>query len=290
MPDNHHTKYLLSDHSLPRSWYNIVPDLPQAPPPLLHPGTHQPVTAADLAPLFPSGLIQQELSTDRFIPIPEPVLEAYSLWRPTPLYRARNLEQQLQTPARIYYKYEGASPIGSHKGNTAVPQIFYNQREGVKKVCTETGAGQWGSALAMAGAFFGVEVEVFMVKVSYQQKPFRRSVMQTFGATVHASPTELTEAGRSILARDPSSPGSLGIAISEAVEVTVRSGSAADCTLSPDQFAIGTMKGLAESSTNLRMPLATRRRVAGARSFLRPKMLLLGIDQSMHSAAVRHFC
>ena len=175
-------------------------------------------------PLFPMALIQQEVSTERYIEIPDPVRSVYAQWRPSPLYRARRLEKALDTPARIYYKYEGVSPVGSHKPNTAVPQAFYNREEGVKKLSTETGAGQWGSALAMAGAFFGVEVEVFMVKVSYEQKPYRRSMMQTFGASVHASPSNLTDAGRSILAKNPENMGSLGIAISEAVEVAAKSG------------------------------------------------------------------
>ena len=224
MPDNIHTKYLLSENEMPRAWYNIVADMPNPPTPTLHPGTRQPVTADDLAPLFPMALIQQEVSTERYIEIPTPVRSVYAQWRPSPLYRARRLEKALDTPARIYYKYEGVSPVGSHKPNTSVPQAFYNKEEGVKKLSTETGAGQWGSALAMAGAFFGVEVEIFMVKVSYEQKPYRRSFMQTFGASVHASPSNLTDAGRSILAKDSENMGSLGIAISEAVEVAAKSG------------------------------------------------------------------
>jgi tryptophan synthase beta chain len=224
MPDNVHTKYLLSEDQMPRTWYNIMPDLPTPPEPVLHPGTHQPVTPDDLAPLFPMALIIQEVSTEPYIEIPEPVRQIYTQWRPSPLFRARRLEKALDTPARIYYKYEGVSPVGSHKPNTAVPQAYYNKQEGVKKLSTETGAGQWGSALAMAGAFFDMDIEVFMVKVSYQQKPYRRNLMQTFGATVHASPTNLTDAGRSILAADPENMGSLGIAISEAVEVAAKSG------------------------------------------------------------------
>ncbi len=224
MPDNIHTKYLLSENEMPRAWYNIVADMPNPPTPTLHPGTKQPVTADDLAPLFPIALIQQEVSTERYIEIPSPVRSVYAQWRPSPLYRARRLEKALDTPARIYYKYEGVSPVGSHKPNTSVPQAFYNKEEGVKKLSTETGAGQWGSALAMAGAFFGVEVEIFMVKVSYEQKPYRRSMMQTYGASVHASPSNLTDAGRSILAKDSENMGSLGIAISEAVEVAAKSG------------------------------------------------------------------
>ncbi len=224
MPDNIHTKYLLNEDEMPRTWYNIMADMPHPPVPPLHPGTKQPVTPDDMAPLFPMALIQQEVSTERYIEIPEPIRQVYMQWRPSPLYRARRLEKALDTPARIYYKYEGVSPVGSHKPNTAVAQAFYNKEEGIKKLSTETGAGQWGSALAMAGAFFNMEVEVFMVKVSYQQKPYRRSMMHTYGASVHASPTNLTDAGRSILAQDPENMGSLGIAISEAVEVAVKSG------------------------------------------------------------------
>ncbi len=224
MPDNIHTKYLLSEDETPRSWYNIMPDLPKPPAPILHPGTKQPVTPDDLAPLFPMALIMQEVSTEPSIEIPEPIRQVYMQWRPTPLFRARRLEEALDTPARIYYKYEGVSPVGSHKPNTAVAQVYYNKQEGVKKISTETGAGQWGSALAMAGAFFGVDIEIFMVKISYQQKPYRRNMMEAYGATVHASPTNLTDAGRSILAQDPNNMGSLGIAISEAVEVAAKSG------------------------------------------------------------------
>ena len=224
MPDKIHTKYLLTEDQMPRAWYNIMADMPNPPVPPLHPGTKKPVTPDDLAPLFPMALIQQEVSSERYIEIPDPVRQIYAQWRPSPLYRARRLEKALDTPARIYYKYEGVSPVGSHKPNTSVPQAFYNKEEGIKKLSTETGAGQWGSALAMAGAFFGIDVEIFMVKVSYQQKPYRRSMMQTYGATVHASPTNSTDAGRSILANDPENMGSLGIAISEAVEVAAKSG------------------------------------------------------------------
>lgn len=224
MPDNTHVKFLLSEDEMPRAWYNIMADLPKPPPPVLHPGTGQPVGPDDLAPLFPMALILQEVSTERYIEIPEPVRQIYLQWRPSPLYRARRLEKALDTPARIYYKYEGVSPVGSHKPNTAVAQVFYNKQEGVKKLSTETGAGQWGSALAMAGAFFDMEIEIFMVKVSYFQKPYRRNLMEAFGGTVHASPTDLTDAGRGILEKDPDSPGSLGIAISEAVEVAAKSG------------------------------------------------------------------
>ena len=224
MPDQFHTKYLLGEDEIPRAWYNILADMPNPPAPVLHPGTKQPVGPADLAPLFPMALIQQEVSNERYIEIPEPIRQVYTQWRPSPLFRARRLEKALDTPAHIYYKYEGVSPVGSHKLNTAVAQVYYNKEEGVKKLSTETGAGQWGSALALAGSFFGVEIEIFMVKVSYQQKPYRRSLMQAYGATVHASPTDLTDAGRSILVNDPDNPGSLGIAISEAVEVAAKSG------------------------------------------------------------------
>jgi tryptophan synthase beta chain len=224
MPDKVHTKYILNEDEMPRAWYNIIPDLPKPPAPVLHPGTKQPVTPDDLAPLFPMALIMQEVSAEPYIEIPGPVRDVYKQWRPTPLFRARRLEKALDTPARIYYKYEGVSPVGSHKPNTAVAQAFYNKEAGVKKISTETGAGQWGSALAMAGAFFGIDIEIFMVKVSYQQKPYRRSMMEAYGATVHASPTNLTDAGRSILAKDPNNMGSLGIAISEAVEVAAKSG------------------------------------------------------------------
>ena len=191
MVDQLHTKYVLDESEMPKVWYNILPDLPRPLPPVLHPGTKKPVGPDDLAPLFPMALIMQEMSPERYIEIPAPVRDVYRQWRPSPVYRARRLEKALDTPARIYYKYEGVSPVGSHKPNTAVAQVFYNQQEGVKKIATETGAGQWGSSLAMAGTFFGVEIEVFMVKVSYHQKPFRRSMMETYGATVHASPTNL---------------------------------------------------------------------------------------------------
>jgi len=221
---NDRTKFLLGEHDIPKAWYNVLADLPKPLPPVLHPATLQPVGPDDLAPLFPMALIMQEVSPERYIEIPEPVREAYKLYRPTPLIRARRLEKLLDTPARIYYKYEGVSPAGSHKLNTAIAQAFYNKQEGVKKLATETGAGQWGSALSMAGAFFGIDVEVFMVKVSYHQKPYRRNLMEVYGAKVHPSPSPLTEAGRKILEQDPESPGSLGIAISEAVEVAATSG------------------------------------------------------------------
>ena len=212
-------KYLLQEADMPRSWYNIIADLPSPPPPPLHPGTLQPVGPDDLAPLFPAALIGQEVTPDRYVPIPEDVLDVYRLWRPTPLYRARRLEKDLGTPARIYYKYEGGSPAGSHKPNTAVPQAYYNAAEGVTRLTTETGAGQWGSALSFAAALFGVQCEVWMVRASYDQKPYRKMLMETYGATVHPSPSDLTNAGRKILAETPDSTGSLGIAISEAVEV-----------------------------------------------------------------------
>jgi len=211
-------KYILPEDALPRTWYNIVADLPEALPPVLHPGTGQPIGPDDLAPLFPGAIIEQEVATEREIEIPEPVIEVLRQWRPSPLYRARRLERDLDTPARIYYKYEGVSPAGSHKPNTAVAQAFYNREAGVKRVTTETGAGQWGSSLALAGSLFGLEIEVFMVRVSYEQKPYRRAFMETFGASCIASPSDLTEAGRAVLKEHPDSTGSLGIAISEAVE------------------------------------------------------------------------
>ncbi|MEV6830664.1 TrpB-like pyridoxal phosphate-dependent enzyme [Amycolatopsis sp. NPDC051102] len=212
------TKYVLDEADLPTQWYNVIPDLPEPPPPPLHPGTREPVGPEDLAPLFPQALIAQEVTTDRYVDIPEEVREVYRLWRPSPLFRARRLERALGTPARIYYKYEGVSPVGSHKPNTAVPQAFYNAAEGVRRLTTETGAGQWGSALAFACAQYGLECEVWQVRASYDQKPYRKLMMETFGATVHPSPSELTESGRAILKQHPDSTGSLGIAISEAVE------------------------------------------------------------------------
>lgn len=204
---------------MPQQWYNLVADLPVKPPPPLHPKTHQPVKPEDLSPLFPDELIMQEASDERFIDIPAEVVDIYRLWRPTPLIRATRLEKLLKTPARIYYKYEGVSPAGSHKPNTAVPQAWYNAQEGIKNVVTETGAGQWGSSIAFACSLFGLNCEVWQVRASYDQKPYRKLMMQTWGAKVHPSPSTLTEAGREILRMDPSSPGSLGIAISEAVEV-----------------------------------------------------------------------
>ena len=212
------TRYLLDESDLPRAWYNIIPDLPRPLDPVLHPGTKQPIGPADLAPLFPMELIKQEVSQDSWIEIPEPVREVYKLWRPSPLHRALRLEKMLDTPARIYYKNESVSPTGSHKPNTAVAQAFYNMNEGVKRLATETGAGQWGSALSFACKTFNLGCTVYMVKVSYEQKPYRKTLMQTFGATVHPSPTGLTRAGQTILAEHPDCTGSLGIAISEAVE------------------------------------------------------------------------
>jgi len=212
------TKFILDESQIPAQWYNVIPDLPAPPPPPLHPGTGQPVGPDDLAPLFPMELIGQEVTGDRYVDIPGEVIDVYKLWRPTPLFRARRLEKALNTPARIYYKYEGGSPAGSHKPNTAVPQAFYNSREGTKRLTTETGAGQWGSALAFACAQYGLDCEVWMVRASYDQKPHRRTLMQTYGATVHPSPSRATNAGLKVLADDPDSTGSLGIAISEAVE------------------------------------------------------------------------
>ena len=215
-------KYLLPEDRIPRAWHNIAADLPQPPPAVLHPGTGQPIGPADLSPIFPMALILQEVAGERDIEIPRPVREVYKLWRPSPLFRAFRLERALDTPARIFYKYEGVSPAGSHKPNTAVPQAFYNREAGIRKLSTETGAGQWGSSLAFAGALFGLEVKVYMVKVSYQQKPYRRALMETYGATCIPSPSDETDSGRAILAAHPDSPGSLGIAISEAVEVAAK--------------------------------------------------------------------
>jgi tryptophan synthase beta chain len=215
-------KFVLDESRLPTHWYNLAADLPSLPPPPLHPGTRQPIGPADLAPLFPMALIAQEVSVEREIEVPEPVRAIYRQWRPTPLFRARRLEQALQTPARIYYKYEGVSPAGSHKPNTAVAQAFYSRQEGVKRLVTETGAGQWGSALAFAGAVFGLQVDVFMVRVSYNQKPYRRALMETYGARCVPSPSSETASGRAVLESRPDHPGSLGIAISEAVEVAAQ--------------------------------------------------------------------
>jgi len=215
-------QYNLPQDRIPRAWYNIVPDLPTPPAPVLHPGTHQPIGPDDLAPLFPMSLILQEVSQEREIEIPDPVRQVYAQWRPSPLFRARRLEKALDTPAKIFYKYEGVSPAGSHKPNTAIPQAYYNKIEGTKVLSTETGAGQWGSSLSMACNFFGLECKVFMVRISYNQKPYRRALMETFGASVTASPSVETASGRAILAQNPDSNGSLGIAISEAVEIAAQ--------------------------------------------------------------------
>ena len=215
------TKVFLNESEMPRQWYNIVADLPTPMSPPLHPGTGQPVGPDDLAPVFPMNLIEQEVSTERWIDIPEPVLDKLCLWRPSPLYRARNFEKLLDAPVKIYYKNEGVSPPGSHKPNTAVAQAYYNKVFGIKRLSTETGAGQWGSALSMACQMFGLECRVFMVKISYEQKPYRRLMMMTWGADCIPSPSNITQAGRKILEEHPDSPGSLGIAISEAIEDAV---------------------------------------------------------------------
>ncbi|MBT3068256.1 TrpB-like pyridoxal phosphate-dependent enzyme [Rhodoferax sp. U11-2br] len=216
------TKFLLNEDQMPKAWYNLQADLPKPLPVVLHPGTMQPVGPDDLAPLFPMSLILQEVSTEREVEIPEPVRDVYRLWRPAPLYRAHGLEKALGTCAKIYYKYEGVSPAGSHKPNTAVPQAFFNKEAGVKRLVTETGAGQWGTSLAFAGGHYGLQVEVFQVRVSYDQKPYRRAMMETYGARCVASPSIETEYGRSVLAKHPDHRGSLGIAISEAVELAVQ--------------------------------------------------------------------
>ncbi|MFC4912717.1 TrpB-like pyridoxal phosphate-dependent enzyme [Actinomadura gamaensis] len=226
------TRITLDESRLPRRWYNIVPDLPEPPPPPLHPGTRAPLGPDDLTPLFPPDLIAQETSSERYMEIPEPVRDIYRLWRPTPLIRAHRLEKALGTPARIYVKYEGVSPVGSHKPNTAVPQAYYNARAGVRRLTTETGAGQWGSALAFACAQFDLACDVWMVRSSYDQKPYRRTMMELFGAKVHASPSPETSTGAKILSDDPSNPGSLGIAISEAVE---------SATPSDTRYALGSV-------------------------------------------------
>jgi tryptophan synthase beta chain len=215
-------KFLLDEEHLPRYWYNINADLPEPLAPVLHPGTKQPIGPDDLAVIFPRAVIEQEMSTEREVEIPKPVREVYRQWRPSPLFRARRLEKALDTPARIYYKYEGVSPAGSHKPNTAIAQAFYNKQEGVKRITTETGAGQWGSSLALAGTFFGLEIVVYMVRVSFDHKPYRRAYMETLGAECIASPSNTTQAGRAILAEHPDSTGSLGIAISEAVELAAQ--------------------------------------------------------------------
>ncbi|QWD79190.1 TrpB-like pyridoxal phosphate-dependent enzyme [Polynucleobacter sp. MWH-Spelu-300-X4] len=216
------TKYLLDESQMPKSWYNIQADLPKALPAVLHPGTMKPVGPDDLAPLFPMELIMQEVTTEREIEIPQPVQDVYKLWRPAPLFRAHRLEKALGTPAKIFYKYEGVSPAGSHKPNTAIPQAFYNAQAGVKRLTTETGAGQWGTSISFAGNLFGLDVTVFQVRVSYDQKPYRRAVMETYGARCVASPSQETEYGRRVLAERPDHPGSLGIAISESVELAVQ--------------------------------------------------------------------
>ena len=213
------TKFILEENEMPEHWYNIVADMPSKPMPPIAPDTHQPIGPEALAPLFPMELIKQEVSQERFIEIPDEVRDIYKKWRPTPLYRAHGLEKALDTPAKIYYKYEGVSPSGSHKPNTAVPQAYYNKMEGIKRITTETGAGQWGSALSFACKLFDIECEVYMVRISYDQKPYRKMMMNTWGASVVASPSPNTQAGRTILDQDPDSPGSLGIAISEAVEL-----------------------------------------------------------------------
>ncbi len=216
------TKILLDESEMPRRWYNLLADLPSPLPPVLHPGTGQPVGPDDLAPLFPMDLIAQEVTTERYVDIPDEVLDVYRLWRPSPLYRAHRLERALGTPAKIYYKYEGVSPAGSHKPNTAVAQAYYNAKAGIRRLTTETGAGQWGTALAFACAQFGLDCEVWQVRASYDQKPYRKIMIETFGGTIHPSPSDLTNAGRAVLAEHPDSPGSLGIAISEAVEVAAQ--------------------------------------------------------------------
>jgi tryptophan synthase beta chain len=212
------TKIVLPDREIPKQWYNIMADMPNLPKPPLHPGTKQPVGPDDLSAIFPMALIEQEMTAERWIDIPEEVLNIYALWRPSPLHRAHRLEAALGTPAKIYYKYEGVSPAGSHKPNTSIPQAYYNKKAGIKRIATETGAGQWGSAMALAGTMFGLEVTVYMVRVSYDQKPYRRIAMETWGATVHPSPSTVTNSGRKMLEIDPNCSGSLGMAISEAVE------------------------------------------------------------------------
>ena len=215
-------KFILDESRIPKTWYNLVADLPKPLPAVLHPGTKQPIGPSDLEPLFPMELILQEVAAERYIDIPQPVRDIYRMWRPSPLIRANRLEQKLGTPAKIYFKYEGVSPAGSHKPNTAVPQAWYNQQAGIKRLSTETGAGQWGSSLAFAGALFGIDITVFQVRVSFDQKPYRRALMETYGARCIASPSNETESGRAILKEHPDSPGSLGIAISEAVEMAAK--------------------------------------------------------------------
>jgi tryptophan synthase beta chain len=212
-------KYMLPESDIPTHWYNIQADLPEPMAPPLHPGTQQPATAEDMTAIFPMSLVEQEMTTEKWIEIPDEVRQYYAQWRPSPLHRARNLERMLDTPAKIYYKYEGTSPVGSHKLNTAIAQAYYNREAGITRLCTETGAGQWGTALSLAGQAMGVEVQVYMVKVSFNQKPYRRAMIETYGGQVMASPSDTTDAGRQILAEHPDSSGSLGIAISEAVEI-----------------------------------------------------------------------
>ncbi|WP_420645802.1 TrpB-like pyridoxal phosphate-dependent enzyme [Candidatus Leptofilum sp.] len=250
------TRFLLDESKLPKAWYNINADMPVPPEPVLHPQTLEPVTPDFLSVLFPMSLIMQEVSTEAAIEIPEPVREVYKLWRPTPMFRARRLEKALDTPAHIYYKYEGVSPVGSHKPNTAVPQAFYNKEAGTKALTTETGAGQWGSALAMACNFFGLDLEVYMVKVSYGQKPYRRILMENYGAEVFASPTDRTQYGRSVLENDPDSPGSLGIAISEAVEVAATSGGSKKYSLGSVLNHVLTHQTVIGEETLLQMEMA----------------------------------
>jgi tryptophan synthase beta chain len=216
------TKFLLPEKDIPTAWYNILPDLPVPFPPYISPRTMKPITPEELNVIFPMELIMQEFAPQSWVDIPGEVIDIYKLWRPAPLFRARNLEKALGTPAHIYYKYEGVSPAGSHKPNTAIPQAFYNKKAGIRKIVTETGAGQWGSALSLAGAMLGIDIEVFMVRCSYDQKPYRKIMMNTWGGRVHASPSNLTDVGRKILAEDPNCPGSLGMAISEAVEVAAK--------------------------------------------------------------------
>jgi tryptophan synthase beta chain len=233
MADRIPHKILLDESEMPTQWYNLIADLPAPPPPPLHPGTLEPAGPEDFAPLFPMALIEQEVTTARHVDIPGEVLDVYRIWRPSPLFRATRLEQALGTPARIYYKYEGVSPAGSHKPNTSVPQAYYNHREGITKLTTETGAGQWGSALAFATSQFDMDCEVWMVAASYRQKPYRRTMMEVWGATVHSSPSTETDYGRELLAEDPDHPGSLGIAISEAV---------AACVADPDaRYSLGSV-------------------------------------------------
>ncbi len=215
-------KIFLSENEIPEYWYNVMADMPSKPLPPLHPGTKEPIGPEALAPLFPMKLIEQEVSAEKWISIPDEVRDIYTVWRPTPLFRAKGLEKALDSPAKIYYKYEGVSPSGSHKPNTAVAQVYYNKQEGVRKITTETGAGQWGSALSFACSLFDIECEVYMVKLSYNQKPYRKIMMNTWGAQVYPSPSDRTEAGKKILDADPGSPGSLGIAISEAIEMAVK--------------------------------------------------------------------